>query len=90
LPGKNSVFYCTNKSGEHDILFDVKAFKNRNLHLRLNQKFILALNVEHGRLKGWLRSPQEAVDELNDPEAADFFKSTIQLGTGNLPLLLTA
>ena len=29
----------------------------KDVHLRLSQKLALALNVEHGRLKGWLRAP---------------------------------
>ena len=88
--GKSRSFTFRNAKGEHEILFEVKAFKNGNLHLRLNQKFILALNVEYGRLKGWLRSPQEAADELNDLTAADHFKSNHQLCSGSPALLLTA
>jgi hypothetical protein len=87
--GENRVFRCINMATKENVeMFDVKAFKNGNLHLRLNQDFILALNVEHGRLKGWLRTAQEAAEELKDPKAAKYFNSTLKLG-GSPTLLLT-
>lgn len=90
IPGEKVEFWFTNKAGERELLFDVRAFKNRNLHLRLNQDFILALNVEHGRLQGWLRNVQEAVTELKDEKAAQFWNGTLKLGTTNPALLLGA
>lgn len=87
--GEQKVFYFTNKNGVREILFDVRAFKNGNMHLRLNQDFILALNVEHGRLKGWLRSAEEAVVELNDNKAGTYFNRNLQLANGNPTLLLS-
>jgi hypothetical protein len=65
-------------------LFEVRAFLNSNLHVRLNQKFALALNVEYGRLKGWLKNGAEAADELGEPEAAKFFSSNLRVGSGSL------
>jgi len=88
VSGMNRVFYYTDKNGDRAPLYDVKAFKNGNLHLRLNKEFILALNVEHGRLKGWLRSASEAVEELGEPAAADFFNSNLRLQTGNPAMML--
>lgn len=75
--------------GKNALLFDVRAFQNGNLHFRLNQNFIRALNVEHGRLKGWLRTPREASEELNDPKAGALFKSNLQLPTTDPSLMLT-
>ena len=73
------------------LLFDARAFKNGNLHLRLHQHFILALNVEHGRLKGWLHDAQEAAAELGDIEAASFWNTHYRLpAPGNPNLLLAA
>lgn len=77
--------YCRDKKAA-SILFDVRGFKNGNLHLRLNKKFILALNVEHGRLKGWLRNASQAVEELRDVSAADYFSTNARLNAG-APLL---
>jgi len=48
-------------------LMEVKAFKNGNFHIKFNCKFIQKLNVEFGRLKGWLKDEQEASEELKIP-----------------------
>jgi hypothetical protein len=73
-----------------ELLIDAKGFKNGNLHIRFNKRLMLAMNVEYGRLKGWLMSPQEAADELNDPEAAKLFNTHIQLNAGSPALLICA
>lgn len=69
------------------VLVEARAFKNGNVHLRLAKSFILALNVEHGRLKGWLHTRDQAVEELRDEEAGDYFHTNALLGS-NPALLL--
>lgn len=77
------------RDAKNRLLFEVRAFKNGNMHLRLSKEFALALNVEHGRLKGWIRNRQNAVEELKDDDAAKYFRCTHQLLAGpNVPLLL--
>jgi hypothetical protein len=39
-----------------DVLFQAKAYMNGNMHFRFLPDAIKALNVEAGRLLGWLRS----------------------------------
>lgn len=68
-------------------LVEIRAYMNGNMHLRLNQHFALALNVEYGRLKGWLKTGAEAADELQDKEAVQFFGSQLQLGASSLLML---
>lgn len=87
--GLSVTFRYTDTKGRRHDLFNVRAFYNRNIHLKFAKEFILALNVEHGRLKGWLRSPREAAEELKEPKAAACFKSTFQIlpGTGTALLL---
>jgi hypothetical protein len=87
--GQLEIFRAPAEGGNED-LFEVRAFLNGNLHLRLNQKLALALNVEVGRLRGWVKSGQEAADELGDENAARYFGTSLQLGMGSLPLLLAA
>lgn len=87
--GQNQEFFFNGKDGA-ELLFDVKAFKNRNLHLRLNKDFMLALNVEHGRLRGWIRNAREAVEELQDDNAAKYFNGNHRITGGSQMLLLTA
>lgn len=50
-------------------LVAVRAFKNGNMHLHFDPKFMLAVNIEAGRLLGWIRNPQEAVQEMDIPAA---------------------
>jgi hypothetical protein len=89
VSGQGREFYFIDGDAGRTPIYDVKAFKNGNLHLRLHKSFILALNVEFGRLKGWLRSGEQAADELNDPAAASCFKSNLQIEAGNPALMLT-
>jgi 16S rRNA G966 N2-methylase RsmD len=83
-------FHWTPEPGKQEILFDARAFKNGNLHLRLHPRFILALNVEHGRLKGWLKDQHDAITELGDMEAAHFWKANLHLPMPANPALLLA
>ena len=67
----------------------VRAYKNGNIHIKFNQKFLRKLNVEFGRLKGWLRNHKQAADELNIPEkeAREFFKTNFVLEHSSVKLL---
>jgi len=85
--GEKHEFYYQKDGGGH-LLFEVRAFYNWNIHIRLSQKFALALNVEMGRLKGWITTPAEAVEELGDLEAAQYFNSQVRLGSGNVRMLM--
>ena len=58
------------------LLMDVRAFKNGNLHIRVAKSVMLAINVQAGKLLGWLRTADEAADEMNvDGADADFVKN---------------
>ena len=76
--GKPQLFYYR-KDGETSVLCEVKAHKNGNMHIRMNQKFALALNVEYGRLKGWIHSKEDASEELKDAKAGQYFKTNYTL-----------
>ena len=79
----------TSNSGEH--LMEVRAFKNGNLHIKFSQKLMKKLNVEFGRLKGWLKDHQQAAEELKikPEEAAECFGSTLQITAASSKMLLT-
>lgn len=70
---------------DKDTLMTVKAFKNGNLHIKFNQKLIRTINVEFGRLKGWLKNHKQASEELNIPEmqTKNLFKSNYSLTQSN-------
>jgi hypothetical protein len=78
------VYRFRNSSGEDESLIRLRAFQNSNLHMQFHPDFIHALNVQHGKLKGWLRNDDEAARELDIPRevAAKHFKPGFHL-TGN-------
>lgn len=73
-----AVKFMYRKDGVMKVLFEAKAFKNGNIHLKLNQDFICSMNVEYGRVKGWVKNKQDVVDEMGIPEekAEKMFKAT--------------
>ena len=87
---KSVVFrYYDHITGEHAELMQVRAFLNGNLHIKFNQAFIARLNIEFGRLLGWLRSSKDAMDELGvSAEAArDGFGSNLALDAADNSVL---
>lgn len=87
---KEVTFYM-HGSGGSKVLFKVRAFKNGNLHLKLDQNFIKTLNVEASRLLGWIKTPQEAVDEmgLSINFVKKHFRSNLLFGVNDGQKLLT-
>lgn len=61
------IYYRDLTTGKSEILVEVKFYKNRNAHLFFNPKFMLRLNVNVGRILGWVKSSQEASEELDIP-----------------------
>ena len=59
---RNSQRKLRKKDGQP--LVAVRAYYNGNMHLHFDPKFMLAVNVEAGRLLGWIRNPFEACDEF--------------------------
>ena len=52
------------KNGKEIEFMEVKAYLNGNLHCKLNQDFLIKLNVEMARLTGWLRNKKDISEEL--------------------------
>lgn len=89
-PNKSYVFhYHDYRTGKPGVLMSVKAFKNGNMHIKFSSLFMARLNVEFGRLKGWLKTPMQAASELDVAEdvARESFGCNLQL-TGNNVLQL--
>lgn len=83
-PGEEQVFTAAGKD-----FLRVRAFKNGNIHCRFDQAFIRRLNVEAGRLNGWIRSPEHAADEIGIPvdEVVSAYGSNLQIAANHLPML---
>lgn len=79
--GKKEEFYCTNKAGERLKLMEVRAYMNGNFHIKFNQDFMLALNIEIGRLQGWIHNVQHAAQEMGEKveKVAEHFNSGYSL-----------
>lgn len=78
------------KAGDKWVPFaEVRAYKNGNIHSKFCPDFMKALNIEAGRLNGWLRDPAHANEELEIDDAAKYFRTNMQLLPTDSKLLLT-
>ena len=57
--------YIYNKVGEKPFM-EYKVYQNRNMHVKFNQEFTKALNVEVSRLLGWIRTKEDIKNEFPD------------------------
>lgn len=68
-----------------DLFLEYRCFKNGNIHLRLNQEFMKAFNIEVARLKGWIHNKEDIVNEFDSelgisPEDCDkYYKAVYQI-----------
>ena len=83
--GKENIFILQN----HKVFAKIRPYKNGNLHIKFDQKFIKAFNVEAGRLNNWIKSPKEASYEMgiSEKEMKSFFKTNQQITNSNVKLL---
>lgn len=61
---QRDILYTDKATGETKVLFRVKVFMAGTIHLNMDQDFINYLNVEFGKIKGWVTTPQEAAEEM--------------------------
>jgi hypothetical protein len=54
-------FYTT----DGELAFTVRLYKNRNAHLKINQKLMMKFNIEVARLRHWINSHQDIQDEFD-------------------------
>jgi len=63
----NSIhnYYCTKYDNDEQFIFmAVRSYKNGNFHIKFNQDFMKLLNVQHGLLKGWLKSRDDIKNDM--------------------------
>ena len=87
--GKKKEFTYINSDGKSESLMEVKCYKNGNVHIKPNKEFIKKLNIEMGRLMGWVKSPQEASEELDIPinEVNKYYNCNRKLLKNDIELL---
>jgi hypothetical protein len=81
------TFSCTYK-GKTECLFRVRAFLNANMHFQFLPEFIHALNIQHGKLKGWIHTREDAEREVQAPPemAAELIDYKFRIESGQLLL----
>ena len=79
------------KTQKQPLLMDYTCYKNGNMHIRFNKEFMKALNVEVGRLLGWIRKKEDIAKEFPEEMAKGaekYFKTNYTcLGTNTMLLL---
>lgn len=66
-------YFCKYK-GETVSLFTVRCFYNSNMHFQFFPEFIHALNIQHGRIKGWVNRGNAAQElGLKKEDIEQFF-----------------
>jgi len=66
---------------------EYRCFKNGNIHLRLNQEFMKAFNIEVSRLKGWIHNKEDIINEfvpeleITKEDCEKYFKSIYKIET---------
>lgn len=92
-PGKMRTFHYYDHTTEKKVvLFTARAYLKGTLHIKMNQGFIARLNVEFGKLKGWVSSPKEAAEEIKGVDldlAKKAFSSSMKIKVGTSFLKLT-
>ncbi|MBE8232380.1 MAG: DUF4942 domain-containing protein [Endozoicomonadaceae bacterium] len=91
--GKKKVFHYRDiTTGKDVVLFEVKAFYNGNLHFKFKPEFVCKMNVVFGKLKGWVKSHQEAAEEMDIDVniAKQYFGSQFKLSFDNANNLLVS
>lgn len=75
---------------ESDIFTTVKGFKNGNCHFQFNQKFMKKFNLEVGRIRGWLKDPIHAAEEMDISveEASQYWESSFDALSAGVKTLL--
>lgn len=90
FPGDGDWYHEGFVALEEDIFTTIKGFKNGNIHYQFNQKFIKKLNLEVARIRGWIKSPQEATTEfdITIEEANEYWNSSFNVLGQDLKNLL--
>ena len=86
--GKPVDFYSKYK-GKRVLLMSVKLFLKGTMHIKFHPEYITKINILHGKINGWVKSKEEAAEQMNiKPElvAEVYDKPLMQLSTNNLLL----
>jgi len=76
------------KDNKGDIFVNIRVY-SATVHFKFSQEFMMKLNIEAARLKGWVKSPKEASEEIEIPleKVEKIYKKNLQLPLNNKILL---
>lgn len=75
-----------------DLFISYKKYKNGNIHLKINQEFMKAFNIEVSRLLGWVKNKEDIKKEFNcnisDEDIKKYYKSYIGITKNSINNIL--
>lgn len=72
------------------VLFAAKVYMNGNLHFKFHKEFMGRMNVEAGRLLGWVTSQRQAEEEMGDNAAHGAWDTSFALDMASVKALAAA
>lgn len=86
--GKENIFLYGNLNNYKEFM-RVRAYKNGNIHCKINQEFMKKLNIEMARLNKWVKDIKECANELeiDITEVENYFNCNRKLLKNDLKLL---
>jgi hypothetical protein len=89
-PGETNDFYLSKKGGEPEIFMSVKAYKNGNIHLKINQEFMKAFNIEAARINKWVKTPESYAEETGEKinDVKQYYSANLQFNLDNVKRLV--
>jgi len=86
--GKENDFYMNSGDGEK-LFMSVRAYKKGTVHIKFNQNFIKALNIEAARINKWINTPADIISETDiEPEFVQhYFNRNFKVGMHYIPCI---
>lgn len=71
------------------VFMEVRPYLNGNVHIKFDQEFLKAFNIEAARILKWIRSAEEAASEMeiSHGDAAKYFRRNLTMVPGDIKLL---
>ena len=94
--GKSRKVYFKNKDKE-EVLFEYKAFKNDNIHIKVNKQFMKCFNIQVSKLLGWIKHKEDIEKEFNSDlditnnDVNEYYnQQNLQISNNNIQFLLNS
>lgn len=87
--GVMNDFYFSKNGDKKEIFMSVRAYKNGNIHLKINQEFMRAFNIEAARINKWIKSPEQYAGETDEnlEDIKKYYTTNMQFNLNNIKAL---